>query len=151
MPRPKRFEQCVIWYCKEAHYGRGFCARHYQNWLRNGDPVPELDRDLHYVLSAVERFHELMEKLTDENLSFQRIMGGNDVESYRCRYCGGEGKELHAHSWHNPNCPYVESLLLIEETTSAPADTLSAMRGDGHGDSHEPSLQESPADSHTTT
>lgn len=35
--------KCRILYCRNAHYAKGLCTRHYANWRRSGLIVPSND------------------------------------------------------------------------------------------------------------
>ena len=87
MPRPNTCFNCTLWFCDEPHYGRGLCARHYQNWLRSGNPLPKQNKDLKVVLRVLDNFRDATFKLLAPKYVYEAIETEDGV-GLRCRYCG---------------------------------------------------------------
>ena len=86
---------CSVDGCGNAHESRGWCGKHYQRWLKHGDPETVL-MEQHHGLSNYERFMRHVD-----------VSGGPDAchEWMSSRYAfgygcfGADGKTHPAHRW----------------------------------------------------
>lgn len=112
--KTKKHDSCTLWFCDEPHYGRGLCARHYQNWLRSGYPLPSQANDLRNVLEVVSVMRDIIEKFSDVEVAY-------DIQDgvYTCRYCG-ESNSTPDDIDHKDNCPILEGEIVIDSTVTTP-------------------------------
>lgn len=54
LARSTERKPCAVEGCDRPSYGRGWCAKHYQNWKRNGDPVSTFNDPARRFAAAVE-------------------------------------------------------------------------------------------------
>ncbi len=102
--RHAKFEVCTLWFCDEPHYGRGLCARHYQNWLRTRNPIPATASDTRNALIAVETFRKILSDMLEGNNAYHVTMDGEITIQCRCRYCGIQSRYKHT-VMHKQDCP----------------------------------------------
>jgi hypothetical protein len=120
--RHNKFEYCTLWFCSEPHYGRGLCAKHYQNWLRTRDPLPEQADDLRVVLSVVDTFREVVSAFLRSNNAYYIVKDGEFTVESKCKFCGGSSQYI-AGIKHDESCPvYLAENLLASTQTTPPSD-----------------------------
>ena len=82
--------KCSIDGCDSPHRSRGFCSRHYQRWLANGDPFYQ--RPLRPI---ADRFNEKLRKRTDGCW----IWTGRRGQGYGLLKINGKAVGAHRVSW----------------------------------------------------
>lgn len=119
--RHNKYETCTLWFCDEPHYGRGLCAKHYQNWLRTGNPLPEQANDLRFVLDVVDTFRDTLRALIAENNGYLVTTDGILTVLCKCKFCGKEAQYKHEVE-HAEGCPVMSAETLLAHTESNPPE-----------------------------
>jgi hypothetical protein len=119
--RHSKFLVCTLWFCNEPHYGRGLCARHYQNWLRTRNPLPDRSNDLRYALTAVDQYSEVARDFMSGNNAYLVTMDGDTTVSCKCRFCGQQSRYKHT-VVHEKDCVVRRAEELVIKTQSKPPE-----------------------------
>lgn len=109
MSRPMKYDRCTLWFCEEPHYGRGYCARHYQNLLRWGSPLPRQGEDLRRALTSLEELKKVAAHLA-YNFTMSWCV---------CKMCGAVGRNPES-VIHEDGCPVTLMDIIVRETTNLP-------------------------------